>query len=146
MPCRGHIRRRTTGRRSSESLEPDVLGVQRPKRLPDVLQQPWIFAEEGPSDLRGKVNVSFLLDELQHVRTVEDIEELLEMFVVEFCEALMDREVLSQLLSDRLRPRPMVSMEHPSRVVACLQSVDRRIGRQVGAGERGEDASSRDRL
>src|SRR5437660_1616186 len=114
------------------------------------------LVEEGVIDLYGvtvdikcerqKVDVPFLFDEPEHLRIVEDIEQLLEMFVVQFDKAFVDGEVLSQFLADGLRPGPMVSVEHPSGIVTVFQSVDGRIGREVGTGERREDAAARDRL
>src|SRR6266699_5243519 len=126
------------------ALDSHVLRDHRSERSPDILQEPGVFFEEGPPNLRGEVDVPFLLDEAQHLRAVEDVEEFLELVVVKFAEALVDREVLPQFLADRFRPRLVVSMEEPPRDVVRLKRLDRRLRRQARTRERGEDAASGD--
>ena len=81
-------------------LDSHVLGDHGPQRFPDILQESRILLDEGPTDLGRKVDVAFLLDQAEHLRTVEDVEQFLELVIRELAEALMNREVLAQFLPD----------------------------------------------
>src|SRR5438094_6776567 len=90
----------TPGRAVALVLDSDILRDHCPQRFPDILQESRILLDEGPTDLGRKVDVAFLLNQAEHLRTVEDVEQFLELAVRKFAEALMNREVLAQFLPD----------------------------------------------
>src|SRR5207249_7589176 len=75
-------------------LHPDVLRDHRPERFANVLQESRVLSDESPTDFGGEVDVAFLLDQAEHLRAVENVEQFLELVVGQLAEAFMDREVL----------------------------------------------------
>src|SRR3990170_2016964 len=49
-------------------------GEHRAERLPRVLQEPRLLAQQPPADLRREVDVPVLLDDPDHLRLAEDVE------------------------------------------------------------------------
>lgn len=75
------IRSSTACRMSPCELQPDVLRDHCPERFSNVLQESRVFLDEGPTDFRREVDVAFLLDELEHLRAVENVEQFFELVV-----------------------------------------------------------------
>src|SRR2546426_9211973 len=61
---------------------------------PRVFQETRFLAEQAPSHLRGEIDVPVLLDDSDHLRLAEDVEQLLHLAVPQRRERLENREVL----------------------------------------------------
>src|SRR5207245_6200967 len=65
----------------SAELHPDVLRDHRPERFANVLQESRVLSDESPTDFGGEVDVAFLLDQAEHLRAIENVEQFLELGV-----------------------------------------------------------------